>query len=363
MFVDRVRIWARGGKGGSGCSSFRREAFVPRGGPDGGDGGDGGNVIIKVNTHLNNLTHLKYKPHHFAEKGVHGKGSQRTGRKGKHLIVEVPPGTVISRLPTSAENIERSVPFEVAEPIIDLTKDGETFVITRGGKGGRGNLHFKTATNKAPTECEIGEEGQYGQYAFELKSIADVGLVGYPNAGKSSLLRSISAATPKVAPYPFTTMSPAVGVIESDGGKKRFTMADIPGLIEGASEGVGLGHDFLRHIERCSLLVFVLDMSDLEKRDPIQDFIQLRKEIKNYDETLAQREYIVVGNKLDLPESQEHIERFQNTQRIPILKISAETGEGTAELVQDLFQRLDNRNEEEAEVESKPETQTGTTDP
>ncbi len=351
MFVDRVRVWARGGKGGSGCSSFRREAFVPRGGPDGGNGGDGGSVIIKVNTHLNNLTHLKYKPHHFAEKGVHGKGSQRTGRKGKPLTIEVPAGTVISRLPAPAESIERSVPFELAEPIVDLTKEGETFILARGGKGGRGNMEFKTATNKAPTECEVGEEGQYGQYAFELKSIADVGLVGYPNAGKSSLLRCVSAATPKVAPYPFTTMSPAVGIIE-DASKNRFTMADIPGLIEGASEGVGLGHDFLRHIERCSLLVFVLDMSDLEKRDPIQDFIQLRKEIKNYDELLAKRDYLVVGNKLDLPESQEHIERFESTQRIPIMRISAATGEGTDALVQELFKRL--AEQKLAEAEDQP---------
>jgi GTP-binding protein len=350
MFVDRVRVWARGGKGGSGCSSFRREAFVPRGGPDGGDGGDGGNVIIKVNPHLNNLTHLKYKPHHFAEKGTHGKGSQRTGRKGKHLIVEVPPGTVIARLPAPQETIERSVPFELAEPFADLTKPESTFVLTKGGKGGRGNLHFKSAINKAPTECEVGEEGEYGQYAFELKSIADVGLVGYPNAGKSSLLRCLSAATPKVAPYPFTTMSPAVGIIE-DESNNRFTMADIPGLIEGASEGVGLGHDFLRHIERCSLLVFVLDMSDLEKRDPIQDFIQLRKEIKNYDETLAQREYLVVGNKVDLPESEEHLKRFESTQRLPMIKISAKTGEGTEALVTELFARLKARDEKRDQEE------------
>lgn len=341
MFVDRVRIWARGGKGGSGCSSFRREAFVPKGGPDGGDGGDGGSVILKVNPHLNNLTHLRYKPHHFAENGAHGKGAQRTGRKGKPLIVEVPPGTVISRLPAPDDAIERSVPFEDGEVIADLTEAGETYVLARGGKGGRGNLHFKSATNKAPTECEVGGEGEYGQFAFELKSIADVGLVGYPNAGKSSLLRALSAATPKVAPYPFTTMSPQIGVIQTQNGKKRFTMADIPGLIEGASEGVGLGHDFLRHIERCSLLVFVIDMSGLEQRDPIQDFIQLRKEIKNYDEELAQRDYLVVGNKLDLEESQEHLERFANTQRIPMFQISAETGEGTQTLVQELFKRIE----------------------
>ena len=341
MFVDRVRVWARGGKGGSGCSSFRREAFVPRGGPDGGDGGDGGNVILKVNPHLNNLTHLRYKPHHFAEKGAHGKGAQRTGRKGKPLTVEVPPGTVISRLPAPEDSIARSVPFETGEVIADLTEAGETFIIAKGGKGGRGNLHFKSATNKAPTECEVGGEGEYGQFAFELKSIADVGLVGYPNAGKSSLLRCVSAATPKVAPYPFTTMTPQVGVIETADGKKRFTMADIPGLIEGASEGIGLGHDFLRHIERCSLLVFVIDMSGLEQRDPIQDFIQLRKEIKNYDEELAKRDYLVVGNKLDLEESQEHLERFQNTQRIPMLRISAETGEGTQALITELFCRLE----------------------
>jgi len=357
MFVDRVRVWARGGKGGSGCSSFRREAFVPKGGPDGGDGGDGGNVILKVNPHLNNLTHLKYKPHHFAERGVHGKGAQRTGRKGKHLTVEIPPGTVISRLPAPNHEIERSVPFDTGEVIADLTEAGKTFVIAKGGKGGRGNLHFKSATNKAPTECEVGAEGEYGQFSFELKSIADVGLVGYPNAGKSSLLRCVSAATPKVAPYPFTTMSPQVGVIETADGKKRFTMADIPGLIEGASEGIGLGHDFLRHIERCSLLVFVIDMSGLEQRDPIQDFIQLRKEIKSYDEHLAQRDYLVVGNKLDLKESQENLSRFENTQRIPMLRISAETGEGTDALIQELFTSLE-KNRATATAEEAKETET-----
>ncbi|MEM6885116.1 MAG: GTPase ObgE [Verrucomicrobiota bacterium] len=352
MFVDRVRVWARGGKGGSGCSSFRREAFVPRGGPDGGDGGDGGNVILKVNPHLNNLTHLRYKPHHFAEKGAHGKGSQRTGRKGKPLTVEVPPGTVISRLPAPEDAIERSVSFDTGEVIADLTEAGETFIIAQGGKGGRGNLHFKSATNKAPTECEVGGEGDYGQFAFELKSIADVGLVGYPNAGKSSLLRCVSAATPKVAPYPFTTMTPQVGVIETADGKQRFTMADIPGLIEGASEGIGLGHDFLRHIERCSLLVFVIDMSGLEQRDPIQDFIQLRKEIKNYDEQLAKRDYLVVGNKLDLEESQEHLDRFESTQRVPMLRISAETGEGTDILIEQLFSRLEQNRKEAAALEA-----------
>ncbi|MEM1157664.1 MAG: GTPase ObgE [Verrucomicrobiota bacterium] len=356
MFVDRVRVWARGGKGGSGCSSFRREAFVPRGGPDGGDGGDGGHVLLTVNPHLNNLTHLRYKPHHFAEKGAHGKGAQRTGRKGKPLTIEVPPGTVISRLPAPQDAIERSVPFESGEVVADLKQAGETFILAQGGKGGRGNLHFKSPTNKAPTECEVGGEGEYGQFAFELKSIADVGLVGFPNAGKSSLLRCVSAATPKVAPYPFTTMTPQIGVIDSSDGKKRFTMADIPGLIDGASQGVGLGHDFLRHIERCSLLVFVIDMSGLEQRDPIQDFIQLRKEIKNYNADLAKRDYLVVGNKLDLKESLEHLDRFRSMQRIPVLKISAETREGIDALIEELFCHLEKNQAAATAVEAARRT-------
>ncbi|MEM6822969.1 MAG: GTPase ObgE [Verrucomicrobiota bacterium] len=340
MFVDRVRIWARGGKGGNGCSSFRREKFVPKGGPDGGDGGNGGSVVVKVNPHLNNLTHLKYKPHHFADKGQHGKGSDRTGRKGKPKTIEIPPGTVILRLPAPKDSIERSVPFEMGEQIADMTESEKEFVLCRGGRGGRGNAQFKTPQDKAPKYCEPGADGEYGQYAFELKSIADVGLVGYPNAGKSSLLRHLSAASPKVAPYPFTTLSPVVGIIE-DETKNRFSMADIPGLIEGASEGVGLGHDFLRHIERCSLLVFVIDMSGLEGRNPLDDFAQLRKEIRSYDASLAEREFLIAANKVDLEQSQEQLKPFkQRLAKYTVIPISTETGEGTEALVEQLFERL-----------------------
>ncbi len=338
MFVDRIRVWARGGKGGNGCCSFRREKFAPMGGPDGGDGGKGGDVVIEVNPHLNNLVHLRFKPHHFAPSGSPGRGSQCTGRGGKILKIEVPPGTVISRLPSTESEIERSVPFELAEPLVDLTQPGEKYVLCRGGKGGRGNLFFKSSNNKAPTEYEPGSPGEYGQFSFELKSIADVGLVGYPNAGKSSLLRAVSAATPKVAPYPFTTLAPFIGVVENDSRTRRFTMADIPGLIEGASEGVGLGHDFLRHIERCALLVFVLDMSGQEDRDPLDDFAQLRKEIKNYDLALSERNYLIVANKMDIPESAENLRRFKTRYKMETWPLSTATGEGVGDLVNKLFE-------------------------
>jgi len=349
MFVDRVRIWARGGKGGNGCCSFRREAYVPLGGPDGGDGGKGGDVWIKVNPHRNNLTHLRYKPHHFAANGTHGKGSQRTGRQGKNLTIEVPPGTVISRLPSPEGDIQRSVPFEHGEVIADLRAETDTFLLARGGRGGFGNLHFKTQHHTAPRECEPGQEGDYGQFALELKSIADVGLVGFPNAGKSSLLRALSAAQPKVASYPFTTLTPVIGVVENKNGE-RFSMADIPGLIEGASEGVGLGHDFLRHIERCSLLVFVLDVSGFEGRDPISDFGLLRKEIKEYDAALAERPYCILGNKIDIAESQQGLERFRSQSRKEIVGVSAETGAGIEDLKTLLFQRMEKEKSTPPEV-------------
>jgi GTP-binding protein len=343
MFVDRVRIWARAGKGGDGCCSFRREKFVPEGGPDGGDGGKGGDVVLKVNPHLNNLAHLQYKPHQFAKNGMGGAGALRSGRQGAPVVIEVPAGTVVSEIPTDDTTFERSVPFELAEQIADMTTEGQTHLLCPGGRGGKGNAHFKSSVNRAPSKFEKGHEGARGQFLLELKSIADVGLVGLPNAGKSSLLTALSAARPKIAPYPFTTLQPNIGVVHLDntqGREARFNVADIPGLIEGAHVGVGLGFDFLRHIERCRILAFVIDMAGTEGRDPREDYAQLRKEIKLYSAELAQRPRMVVANKTELPEAAEHLAAFRRRFREKVVAISAKDGTGLPELKQLLWEKL-----------------------
>jgi len=339
MFIDRVRIWAKGGRGGDGCSSFRREKYVPKGGPDGGDGGNGGNVILEVDPQLNNLVHLKFQPHQFAEKGGHGKGGLKSGKKGKELLIKVPPGTIVYLLPTTEENFERSVDLEYAEQVADMIEPGQRFTLAAGGRGGRGNPHFRSSTNQAPRRFDEGRAGEEKQYFLELKSIAEVGLVGYPNAGKSSLISAISAARPKIAPYPFTTLVPVIGIVEMPD-YKRFTVADIPGLIEGAHEGVGLGHDFLRHVERCRLLAFVLDMAGFEGRDPVSDYRQLRTELKLHEATLAERPFIIVANKMDLPGADENLKNFRKKFRQKIIPISASTGEGVEALKNELAARL-----------------------
>jgi GTP-binding protein len=340
MFVDRIRMWARAGNGGNGCSSFRREAYVPEGGPDGGDGGQGGSVSLRVNPHLNNLVHLKYKPHQFAPHGGHGKGANRTGRSGKDLIIEIPPGTVVSRLPAPEDSWDRSVPFDNAEFLADMIETGESYTLARGGKGGRGNARFKSSTNQAPRQWEPGKPGERGQFMLELKSIADIGLVGFPNAGKSSLLGAISAAHPKVAAYPFTTLTPSIGVVEHEDGT-RMTVADIPGLIEGAHAGVGLGHDFLRHIERCRVLAFVLDMAGSEGRDPLEDYRQLRKEVSLYSEELAGRPHLIVANKMDLPEAEAHCQNMRAQSRVPCVAISVTDKSGLEEARSRMKELLD----------------------
>jgi GTP-binding protein len=276
MFVDRVKVLAQAGNGGRGCVSFRREKFVPKGGPDGGDGGRGGDVILRADRHVDNLANLFYEPIIKAKSGGHGKGKKMAGRKGADKIVKVPVGTIVwlsteEKRPTP--NAQRSMsnsdlaathnPQSAIDPLIDLTRDGQEFGLCRGGAGGRGNVHFKSSRNRAPRQYTEGEEGEQGYFLFELRTIADAGLVGYPNAGKSTLLRKISAARPKVAAYPFTTLHPVVGVIEFSG-YRRATIADIPGLIEGAHRGLGLGDEFLRHITRCRILLFVIDMAGRE---------------------------------------------------------------------------------------------------
>lgn len=334
MFVDRVRILARAGNGGRGAVSFLREKNMPNGGPDGGDGGKGGDVVIVVNPHLNNLVQLKFSPHQYANNGHHGGARQMSGKGGKECLIEVPPGTVVSQLP--------DVPYEPAQPgdlqsmpapqekleiVADMIDPSQRFVLCHGGRGGRGNMNFKSSVNQVPRRYEDGFPGESGQYQFELKSIADVGLVGYPNAGKSTLLSHLSNAKPKIAPYPFTTLQPQIGVIDYPD-FSRVTMADIPGLIEGAHEGIGLGHEFLRHIERCSLLLFVIDMSGSEGRDPRDDFAQLRKEVRLYQPELSKRPFLVVANKMDLPGAEDHLRLFKRKVRYPVASISAETAEG-----------------------------------
>ena len=345
MFVDRVRVFAQAGKGGRGCISFRREKFVPKGGPDGGDGGRGGNVILQADRHVDNLANLFYEPLIKAKNGGHGRGKKMSGRAGGDKIVKLPVGTMVwsqQEEERRTSNVERptSNSEQSAIPVIDLTRDGQEFVLCRGGAGGKGNVHFKSSRNRAPRQYTDGEEGEEGYFRFELRTIADAGLVGYPNAGKSTLLRKISAARPKVAAYPFTTLHPIVGVIEFPG-YQRATVADIPGLIEGAHVGLGLGHEFLRHITRCRVLVFVVDVAGSEGRNPVEDLQNLRREIGLYDPILSSRAWFVVANKMDLPGAKENVKALQERfPKLQILPTSAAKGEGMDALKQALETRI-----------------------
>jgi GTP-binding protein len=352
MFVDRIKVFAQAGDGGRGCVSFRREKFVPRGGPDGGDGGRGGDVILRADVHTDNLSNLFYEPIIKAKSGAHGQGKKKHGRAAVSKVVKVPVGTVVYRAAAPSPRNEfgevveateeaDSLPAGVApalegedaaNPIADLTHDGEEFILCQGGAGGKGNVHFKSSRNRAPVQYTEGEEGEQGHFLFELRTMADAALVGYPNAGKSTLLGKISAAHPKVAPYPFTTLHPVVGVVDFDG-YRRASIADIPGLIEGAHRNVGLGHDFLRHITRCRILLFVLDIAGSEGRHPIEDLQSLRREIDLYDPRLSERPWYVVANKMDLPEAAENLRALeQRFSDLEIVAISAEQSDGLAEL-------------------------------
>ena len=333
MFVDRVKVFVQAGKGGRGCVSFRREKFVPKGGPDGGDGGRGGDVIFRADRHVDNLANLFYEALIKAKNGGHGMGKKMAVRAGANKVVRVPVGTIVWRgekQERAKSNVEQLGigNWQSSIPIVDLTRDGQDFVLCQGGAGGKGNVHFKSSRNRAPREYTEGKEGEQGYFLLELRTIADAGLVGYPNAGKSTLLRKISAARPKVAAYPFTTLHPIVGVIEFPG-YRRATIADIPGLIEGAHRGLGLGHEFLRHITRCRVLVFVIDVAGSEGRNPVEDLKNLRREIDLYNPTLSSRPWIVVANKMDLPGAKENLKAMQ--ERLPRIKIvptSPVKGEG-----------------------------------
>ena len=321
------------GSGGRGSVSFRREKFVPKGGPDGGDGGRGGDVILRADRHVDNLSNLFYEPIIKAKSGGHGMGKKMHGRSAPNKVVKVPVGTIV--WPADHDRV-----LEGSEPVVDLTRDGQEFVLCEGGAGGKGNVHFKSSRNRAPREYTEGREGEQGHFLLELRTIADAGLVGYPNAGKSTLLRKISAARPKVAAYPFTTLHPIIGVVELSE-YRRITIADIPGLIEGAHRGVGLGHEFLRHITRCRIFLFVVDVAGSEGRNPVEDIQNLRRELDLYDSRLSERPWFIVANKMDLPDSEENVKALRKKfPKIDILPISAARGEGMNDLKNKLAEQL-----------------------
>jgi GTP-binding protein len=316
--MDTVTLYAEAGDGGSGCCSFRREKFIPYGGPDGGDGGHGGDVILRGNRDDSSLLHIFYAPHQRAERGVHGKGKCLYGQNGKDCVVTVPLGTEVW-------DTEANVMLG------DIVAHGQDLTVARGGRGGWGNPHWKTATHQAPREHTPGEPGERKTLRLKLKIIADLGLVGLPNAGKSSLLTVLSDAHPKVAAYPFTTLNPIIGTMMVDG-YAHATLADIPGLIEGAHQGVGLGDAFLRHVERAGGLIHVVDMAAVDGRRPEDDFRTLLSELDQYQAGLAARPHLVVANKMDLPESAENLKRFKKETGVTPLPVSAVTGEGIERL-------------------------------
>ena len=318
MFVDEVNVILKAGNGGHGCLSFHREKFVPMGGPNGGDGGDGGNLIIECTPHVSDLREFRYKPHAKAENGQPGMGSDCHGRNGEDCILKLPPGTVVVD--------------EFSEKVVtELLEIGQRVVLLKGGRGGFGNARFKSSTNQAPRKITKGKPGEEGRFKFIIKTIAHVGLVGFPNAGKSSLITALTNAQPKIANYPFTTLNPHVGVMSYD--HKHIFIADIPGIIEGASENKGLGYKFLRHIERCQSLIFLLDMAGSDGRDPSKDYEVLLLELHNYGKSLPDKPKILVANKSDLPDFSKNLKKFQK--KFPnqqIFQISCESKNGLDEL-------------------------------
>ncbi|HEX8637226.1 MAG TPA: GTPase ObgE [Pyrinomonadaceae bacterium] len=330
MFIDRAKIRIKAGDGGNGVTAFRREKFVAKGGPSGGDGGKGGDVWLEASEGLNTLLHLRYNPEHKAERGRHGEGSNRHGKDGEDAVVEVPVGTQI-------------FDAESGDLVFDFTEAGQRFLAAKGGKGGWGNQHFATPTRRAPKFHYTGRPGDEKELQLELKLIADVGLVGFPNAGKSTLISVISAAKPKIADYPFTTLEPNLGVVDL-GDFKTFVVADIPGLIEGASEGAGLGDRFLRHVERTKLMLHLVDVSSLSGRNPIEDYEIINRELANYNQDLAERPQIVVATKIDAldePERLESLRKQAEKDGKPFLQISSVTNTGTKELVSLVAQSLE----------------------
>jgi len=329
MFIDEIDIFVKGGDGGAGCVSFRREKFVPRGGPDGGDGGDGGSVVLEVDPAVRTLLDFHYRRHYTAERGQHGKGANRYGRSGADTVLRVPLGTVVT---------ERAS----GEPLGDLTAPGQRLLVARGARGGRGNARFASATNRAPRRADLGRAGEERWIHMELRLLADVGVIGFPNAGKSTLVARVSAARPKIADYPFTTLEPTLGIVRVDD-ERSFVIADVPGLIAGAAEGKGLGHRFLRHVERTRLLIHMVDLDPTSGRDPVQDYRTIQGELSAYSPELAQRPQIVVGNKMEMPGTlarRRKLERYCRDHELPLHIVSALTGEGLSALVRDAADRL-----------------------
>ncbi|MCA8988106.1 MAG: GTPase ObgE [Planctomycetaceae bacterium] len=330
MFVDEITLICRAGDGGRGCMSFRREAHVPRGGPDGGDGGDGGDIVMVASEHLNSLGHLNGHIHWNAAKGGHGEGSLCRGKNGQDVIIDVPPGTLV-------------MDAEHGHVLKDLAQPGDRVIIARGGRGGRGNKRFATPINRVPREFEEGEPGEQRTVKLELKLIADVGLIGKPNAGKSTLLSRISRATPEIADYPFTTKTPNLGVV-TVGWDRDFVVADIPGLIEGAHAGVGLGHEFLRHVERTRVLVHLVEPAPMDQTDPVENYHQIREELRLYDLNLEQRPEIICITKCELPDAAAAAELLRETIDQPVRLISSATGEGLEELKREILRVLSELN-------------------
>jgi len=329
MFIDEVKIRVKAGDGGNGCLAFHREKFVPKGGPSGGDGGHGGDVVLVASEHLNTLLHLRYNPEHKAERGRHGEGSNKTGRNGAPVEVAVPVGTIVRDADTG-------------ELLHDFTRADERAVVACGGRGGRGNARFASSTHQTPTEHEPGHPGEERQLRLELKLLADVGLVGFPNAGKSTLISRISAARPKIADYPFTTLTPNLGVVQGDD-MRTFVVADIPGLIEGAHEGHGLGIQFLRHVERTRVLVHMVDVSEETGRDPVQDFHVILGELASFSDELAKKPMFLIASKIDVAQDPARVEAVKSLaaeRELPFFAISAVTGQGLDTLKRALAERL-----------------------
>jgi GTP-binding protein len=330
MFIDRAKIYVQGGDGGNGVTAFRREKFVPRGGPSGGDGGRGGDVFIVADGSLNTLLHLRYNPRHIAERGAHGEGSNRSGRTGSDLEIRVPVGTQV-------------VDAGSGELVYDLDHEGARWLAARGGRGGFGNAHFTTSTNRAPRYHQTGSSGEAKELQLELKLLADVGLVGFPNAGKSTFISTVSSARPKIADYPFTTLEPHLGVVDL-GDFRTFVIADIPGLIEGAHAGAGLGDTFLRHIERTKLLLHMVDVSSLSGRETVSDYETVNNELASYNPQLATRPQIVVATKIDALEDELRLQSLRKRAEAdgkPFFAISSATNKGIKELVNAIAVRLD----------------------
>lgn len=408
MFIDEIKVYAHAGHGGKGAVAFHREAYVPKGGPSGGNGGRGGSVILQADHDLNNLINQFYVSRLIAEKGQGGMGKGMDGLAGKDLIVKVPCGTLVWRLPTQpirevvsdedeedggedaeyaveenplmksstgqrpvirttsgarALEIDLSLESDAEKPatdkdkgelIADLTEHGQQYILCKGGRGGLGNRNFATARNQTPRFAQPGEDGDEGNYLFELRIMAEVGLVGYPNAGKSTLLTAISRARPKIAPYPFTTLHPQIGILEYPD-YKRLTVCDVPGLIEGAHENVGLGHAFLRHIRRCKILIILLDMAGTDNRAPWDDYTKLLKELELYDPEMLEKPRYVVANKMDEPASEENLKTFKKkVKKTPVLLISAAFDQGMAEFKQLIRDAVEKAAGDEVKLKAKP---------